>query len=104
MTRKPKGVVTELIERALRELSDAEFQRRVWLGGGVSEMSSMSEAAEALFSDSGLGQALEKNGETFSREIDGKFVSAFVRATKPTSVEKGSCCTGPECTGLPCCD
>ena len=37
-------------------------------------------------------------------EIDGKVVSAFVRATKPAVAEKASCCTGPECTGLPCCD
>ena len=37
-------------------------------------------------------------------EIDGKVVSAFVRATKPAVAEKASCCTGPDCTGLPCCD
>jgi hypothetical protein len=70
MSRKQKTVVAELIQSALRELSDAEFQHRVWLGGGVSEMSSMSEATEALFSDSGLGQALDKNAVTFSLEID----------------------------------
>jgi ubiquinone/menaquinone biosynthesis C-methylase UbiE len=58
------------------------------------------------------------NAAQFAREIDGKVVSAFVRATKPvgagnascctetgcTSSEKASCCTGPECVGLPCCD
>ena len=54
--------------------------------------------AAAFLEGSGL------NAESFSREIDGKVVSAFVRATKPTTVEKESCCTGPECTGLPCCD
>ena len=36
----------------------------------MSEMSSMTEATEALFSDSGLGQALEKNDVTYSAEID----------------------------------
>jgi arsenite methyltransferase len=58
------------------------------------------------------------NAARLAREIDGKVVSAFVRATKPVSVEKASCCTeagcvsvekascctGPECVGLPCCD
>jgi arsenite methyltransferase len=41
---------------------------------------------------------------TLAAELDGKVVSAFVRATRPAVVEKASCCTGPECTGLPCCD
>ena len=51
--------------------------------------------------------------------VDGKFMSAFVRAVKPISARRDvnepkltktqpaaqeSCCTGPECTGLPCCD
>ena len=44
------------------------------------------------------------NVPALATEIDGKVVSAFVRATKPTVVEKASCCTGPDCTGLPCCD
>jgi SAM-dependent methyltransferase len=54
--------------------------------------------AAAFLEGSGLEAA------EFAREIDGKFVSAFVRATKPAGVEKVSCCTGPECVGLPCCD
>ena len=54
--------------------------------------------AAAFLKGSGLDAA------KFAREIDGKFVSAFVRATKPAGVEKASCCTGPDCTGLPCCD
>lgn len=70
MTRREKTVSAEIIESALRELSDANYQRRVWLGGGVSEMSSMTEATAALFDDSGLDQALEKNPVTFSPEID----------------------------------
>jgi arsenite methyltransferase len=54
--------------------------------------------AAAFLEGSGLDAA------KFAREIDGKFVSAFVRATKPAGIEKASCCTGPDCTGLPCCD
>ena len=54
--------------------------------------------AAAFLEGSGLDAA------EFAREIDGKFVSAFVRAAKPAGVEKASCCTGPECVGLPCCD
>jgi arsenite methyltransferase len=53
--------------------------------------------AAAFLEGSGLDAA------EFAREIDGRFVSAFVRATKPTSA-KVSCCTGPACVGLACCD
>jgi ubiquinone/menaquinone biosynthesis C-methylase UbiE len=53
------------------------------------------EDAAAFLEGSGLDAA------EFAREIDGKFVSAFVRATKPESVEKAGCCTGND--GLPCC-
>ena len=56
------------------------------------------EDATAFLEGSGL------DAEQFSREIDGRFVSAFVRATKPVGTERVSCCTGPDCTGLPCCD
>ena len=92
MTREPKGVVTELMEGALRELSDGEFQRRVWLGRGVSEMSSMSEATETLFSDSGLGQALEKNTVTFSPEIDNDLrrLRLCLRACLRAEAERGT--------------
>ncbi len=51
------------------------------------------EDAAAFLEGSGLDAA------QFSREIDGKFVSAFVRATKPSA--KVGCCTGSD--GLPCC-
>jgi arsenite methyltransferase len=53
------------------------------------------EDAAAFLQGSGLDAA------HFSREIDGKFVSAFVRATKPAPVAKVGCCTGSD--GLPCC-
>ena len=51
--------------------------------------------AAAFLDGSGLDAA------EFAREIDGKFVSAFVRATKPVAAEKEGCCTGSD--GLPCC-
>ena len=51
--------------------------------------------AAAFLEGSGLDAA------EFAREIDGKFVSAFVRATKPVAVKKEGCCTGND--GLPCC-
>jgi arsenite methyltransferase len=54
-----------------------------------------SEDAAAFLEGSGI------DPQEFAREIDGKFVSAFVRATKPTDVEKTGCCTGND--GLPCC-
>ena len=44
------------------------------------------------------GTGLDK--EEFARAIDGKFVSAFVRATKP-EVKKEACCTKDD--GSPCC-
>ena len=51
------------------------------------------EDAAAFLAGSGL------NPETFAAEIDGKFMSAFVRARKPgrvMRVEQKSCC-GPDC-------
>ena len=53
------------------------------------------EDAAAFLEGSGL------DATRFSREIDGKFVSAFVRATKPLEHGKVGCCTGND--GLPCC-
>ena len=53
------------------------------------------EDAAAFLEGSGLDAA------QFSREIDGKFVSAFVRATKPSAPAQAGCCTGSD--GLPCC-
>ena len=65
-----KTLQLDLIRRALRELSDYDCQLRVWVLGDPSEMSSMTEAVEALFSDSGLGDALEKAGVVFKPDID----------------------------------
>jgi arsenite methyltransferase len=88
-------VAGALEEREYRTmLADAGFQD---IGIEVTRVYAAEDAA-AFLEGSGL------DAGTFSREIDGRVVSAFVRATKPASIEKASCCTGPECTGLPCCD
>jgi arsenite methyltransferase len=52
------------------------------------------EDAAALLEGTGLDK------EAFARAIDGKFVSAFVRGTKPL-VKKEACCTRED--GSPCC-
>jgi len=49
------------------------------------------------------------DADAIAPQVDGKFMSAFIRATKPMAATKlqsaqGSCCTGPDCTGKPCCD
>lgn len=50
-----------------------------------------SEDAAAFLAGSGL------DAETFAREIDGKFFSAFVRATKPARTLAAEPCCGPGC-------
>ena len=84
------GALEELEYRDL--LADAGFRRveieptRVY----------RAEDAAAFLAGSGLDAAL------FAREIDGKFMSAFIRGTKPAGkpaelpVAAGSCC-GPDC-------
>jgi arsenite methyltransferase len=55
-----------------------------------------SEDAMAFLAGSGL------DAESFAREIDGKFFSGFVRATKPlleTASTEGTSCCGPDCCG-----
>ena len=71
MTRAPVSVLNNLVIEALKELSDPIYQQEVWIEASrPSEMSSLGEATEALFSDSCLGEALEKNPVTYSPEID----------------------------------
>ena len=98
----------------------AELRRNMelWVGcvaGALEEQEYRSMLAEAGFEQIDIevtrvyaaGDAaafLEGSGldaEQLAREIDGKFVSAFVRATKPSGVSKVGCCTGSD--GLPCC-
>jgi SAM-dependent methyltransferase len=81
-------------------LEDEEFRRLLAEAGfdqidiEVTRVYAAADAA-ALLEGSGL------DAEGLAREIDGKFVSAFVRATKPAAGEATGCCTGSD--GLPCC-
>ncbi len=83
------GALEEQEYRAL--LADAGFED---IDVEVTRVYAADDAA-AFLDGSGLDAA------EFAREIDGKFVSAFVRATKPVAAEKEGCCTGSD--GLPCC-
>jgi ubiquinone/menaquinone biosynthesis C-methylase UbiE len=83
------GALEEQEYRAL--LADAGFED---VDVEVTRVYAADDAA-AFLEGSGLDAA------EFAREIDGKFVSAFVRATKPVAAKKEGCCTGSD--GLPCC-
>ncbi len=52
-----------------------------------------SDDAMAFLAGSGL------DAESFAREIDGKFFSGFVRATKPLPDAETRACCGPDCCG-----
>jgi SAM-dependent methyltransferase len=86
------GALEEMEYRDL--LADAGFRRIEIEPTRVYE----AKDAEAFLAGSGLDAA------TFAAQIDGKFMSAFIRATKPTSLKqavaqpkKESTCCGPEC-------
>lgn len=64
------------VRSALEELSDIEYQRRVWAGlGAPEEMSSFDECVEQLFSDSGLGDALERHETGFGVVTNGELIA-----------------------------
>jgi SAM-dependent methyltransferase len=79
------GALEEMEYRDL--LADAGFRRvdveptRVY----------KAEDAQAFLIGSGLDPA------TFAAEIDGKFMSAFIRATKPAPLKEAASCCGPSC-------
>jgi arsenite methyltransferase len=83
------GALEEVAYRDL--LADAGF-RRVEI---VPTRIYKAEDAAAFLGGSGLDAA------TFAEQIDGKFMSAFVRAAKPSKgiVVKESACCGPDCCG-----
>ena len=72
----------ELVLTSLEELSDRAVQEKLWLAATPGEMSSPTEAIEGLFTDSGLGDALDwawrqrrggrevSDAPTFSADID----------------------------------
>src|SRR3954469_22633312 len=86
------GALEEMEYRDL--LADAGFRRVEVEPTRVYE----AKDAEAFLAGSGL------DPETFAKQIDGKFMSAFIRATKPTSLKqavelpkKEAACCGPDC-------
>lgn len=60
------------IKSCLKELSDIEFQKRVWLRGEGPEVSSYVEVVCQLFDDTGIGDQLSEleDGEILSQELD----------------------------------
>lgn len=65
----------DLIVQCLRELSDEEFQRRVWLSSGGEMVSSFSEVVEQLFTDSGLEGELEGRSTGLGAEVEETLMS-----------------------------
>lgn len=63
------NVDKKLIIECLRELSDIDYQKRVWIVG-ADEVSDFNDVVAALFDDSLLEDALLKNEVTFTMEID----------------------------------
>jgi hypothetical protein len=61
--------VGKVVER-LRELSDYEYQRRVWLSNRGFEQSSFVEAVSGLFDDSGLTDSLGRRTPIFGEHVD----------------------------------
>lgn len=92
MSRALKPVLVEIVVSALRELADESYQRRVWVEGSKTEVSSMNEAAAALFNDSGLGEAIESSQVTFSQEIDADLrrLRGMLRRSLDTQVDRGT--------------
>ena len=65
-------IIYQNIESCLRELSDLEFQKRVWLRGEGPEVSSFVEVVCQLFDDTGIGDELNEKTDGFvtSEELD----------------------------------
>ncbi len=62
-------VFDEIVEDALRELSDEHAQARLWRSSGGTEVSSFAEAKSRLWDDSGLTDAMER-GLVYSESTD----------------------------------
>lgn len=63
-------VIVSLIQSALEELADYDYQRTVWLGKRPDQQSSLVEAVSRLFDDSGLELALDRRVPVFDGAID----------------------------------
>ena len=66
------AVNNTMVVDCLRDLSDPDFQNRVWIRGEGPEVSSFVETVCELFDDSGLGTALEKGTCVYDEDIDSK--------------------------------
>lgn len=56
---------------SLSKLADIDWQRRVWTGRGeTDEMDSFDEQVEQLYTDTGLGDALERGDRIYDSGID----------------------------------
>jgi hypothetical protein len=64
------GVNKAKVINCLRELTDYDFQQRVWLASSGPEVSSLTEAVCGLFDDSRLDVAFDKGRTVFTGEID----------------------------------
>lgn len=64
-------VLVDIVVSALRELSDRDYQLRVWTGSDArGEMSSPEECIARLFDDSNLNIALDAGEDIFGDAID----------------------------------
>ena len=81
----------------LRELSNAQFQRRVWLASSGPEVSSFSEAVCQLFDDTGLGDALDRGSPVFSAAADSTLKNLMQAASRvDRSLSPGSLIDAPQ--------
>ena len=88
MTWSSDKIVLPILESALRELADDAYQRHVWLGYSKTKVSSMTEAIAALFDDSSLDRALEKQQVVFSPEIDNELGQLGKRLSRSLIAEE----------------
>jgi hypothetical protein len=88
MTWSSDKVVFPLIEIALLELADDALQQHVWLGHSKTEVSSMTETIAALFDDSSLDRALEKQQVVFSADIDNELRQLDKRLSRSLKAEE----------------
>ena len=67
--------VYQYMESCLKELSDIEFQKRIWLRGEGPEVSSYVEVVCQLFDDTGIGDELSEmeHGIVLSEDLDPVF-------------------------------
>jgi arsenite methyltransferase len=115
---KPGGrfAVSDVVVRG-EAPSEVRRNMELWVGcvaGALEEMEYRDLLADAgfrridieptrIYKAEDAGAFLEGSGldvARFTEQIDGKFMSAFVRATKPRALkQKESACCGPECCG-----